>query len=126
MQEVLQSKKSEVTTLEAKQAEFKESVKNLQENYDDEILGQLMHTPGTFFQFSAFLIFKFFIKSRIENQKTIFTSSPAKKYLGTFFTVFFYILLYRQKSNTVSGEFLGRLVLGLEGDMVKVFGATIY
>ena len=32
----------------------------------------------------------------------------------------FITVLYKQKSNTVS-EFLGRLVLGLEGDMVKVF-----
>ena len=38
----------------------------------------------------------------------------------------FITVLYKQKSNTVSGEILGRLVLGLEGDMVKVFGATIY
>ena len=33
---------------------------------------------------------------------------------------------YTNKSNTVPGDFLGRLVLGLEGDMIKVFGATIY
>tara|TARA_Y100000748_G_C15134370_1_gene347421 strand:- start:12 stop:362 length:351 start_codon:yes stop_codon:yes gene_type:complete len=35
-------------------------------------------------------------------------------------------VLYKQTSKTVSGEFLGRLVLGMEGDEVKVFGATIY
>ena len=35
-------------------------------------------------------------------------------------------VLYKQKSNTVTGEFLGRLVLGVEGEMIKVFGATIY
>ena len=35
-------------------------------------------------------------------------------------------VLYKQKSNTLTGEFLGRLVLGMEGEMVKVFGATIY
>ena len=38
----------------------------------------------------------------------------------------FITILYKQKSNTVQGEFLGRLVLGIEGDMIKVFGATIY
>ena len=38
----------------------------------------------------------------------------------------FVTVLYKQKSNTLTGEFLGRLVLGMEGDMVKVFGATIY
>ncbi len=35
-------------------------------------------------------------------------------------------ILYKQTSNTVPGEFLGRLVLGVEDDEVKVFGATIY
>ena len=38
----------------------------------------------------------------------------------------FITVLYKQKSDTVKGEFLGRLVLGVEGDLVKVFGATIY
>ena len=35
-------------------------------------------------------------------------------------------VLFKQKSKEIPGEFLGRLVLGLEGDDVKVFGATIY
>tara|TARA_B100001123_G_scaffold165083_1_gene190205 strand:+ start:323 stop:673 length:351 start_codon:yes stop_codon:yes gene_type:complete len=35
-------------------------------------------------------------------------------------------ILYKQTSNKVSGEFLGRLVLGEEGGLVKVFGATIF
>ena len=35
-------------------------------------------------------------------------------------------ILYKQTSKTITGEFLGRLVLGIEGDEVKVFGATIY
>ena len=34
-------------------------------------------------------------------------------------------VLFKQKSDTVPGEFLGRLVLGVEDDKVKVFGATI-
>ena len=34
--------------------------------------------------------------------------------------------LFKQKSKEIAGEFLGRLVLGTEGDEVKVFGATIY
>ncbi len=38
----------------------------------------------------------------------------------------FITVLYKQTSNSIPGEFLGRLVLGVEGDMVKVFGATIY
>ena len=35
-------------------------------------------------------------------------------------------VLFKQKSNTVPGDFLGRLVLGMEDDEVKVFGATIF
>ena len=38
----------------------------------------------------------------------------------------FVTILYKQTSKTLPGEFLGRLVLGIEGDEVKVFGATIY
>ena len=35
-------------------------------------------------------------------------------------------ILYKQKSKTVSGDFLGRLVLGVEDKEIKVFGATIF
>ena len=35
-------------------------------------------------------------------------------------------IVYKQTSIEVSGDFLGRLVLGDEGDEVKVFGATIF
>jgi len=35
-------------------------------------------------------------------------------------------VLYKQTSNKIPGEFLGRLVLGEEGGLVKVFGATIF
>ena len=35
-------------------------------------------------------------------------------------------VLFKQKSKDIPGEFLGRLVLGIEDDEVKVFGATIY
>ena len=35
-------------------------------------------------------------------------------------------VLFKQKSKEIPGEFLGRLVLGVEGGDVKVFGATIY
>jgi len=38
----------------------------------------------------------------------------------------FVTVLYKQTSDKVSGEFLGRLVLGTEDDKVKVFGATIF
>ncbi len=35
-------------------------------------------------------------------------------------------VLFKQKSTSEQGEFLGRLVLGEEGEAVKVFGATIF
>jgi len=35
-------------------------------------------------------------------------------------------ILYKQTSTKLPGDFLGRLVLGLEGEQVKVFGATIF
>ena len=35
-------------------------------------------------------------------------------------------VLFKQKSKEIEGEFLGRLVLGMEGEEIKVFGATIY
>ena len=38
----------------------------------------------------------------------------------------FVTVLLKQTSKTQVGEYLGRLVLGIEDDAVKVFGATIY
>ena len=35
-------------------------------------------------------------------------------------------VLIKQTNKEIPGEFLGRLVLGVEDEMVKVFGATIY
>ena len=35
-------------------------------------------------------------------------------------------VLIKQTSKEIPGEFLGRLVLGIEDEVVKVFGATIY
>ena len=60
------------------------------------------------------------------NNKLLTSLSEKQEFLGCIRRDKFITVLYKQKSNTVSGEFLGRLVLGLEGDTVKVFGATIY
>ena len=60
------------------------------------------------------------------SNKLLTSLSEKQEFLGCIRRDKFITVLYKQKSNTVSGEFLGRLVLGLEGDMVKVFGATIY
>ena len=38
----------------------------------------------------------------------------------------FVTVLIKQKSEKITGEFLGRLVLGDEDDNIKVFGATIF
>ena len=35
-------------------------------------------------------------------------------------------VLFKQTSKEIPGEFLGRLVLGIEDGEVKIFGATIY
>ena len=35
-------------------------------------------------------------------------------------------VLFKQRSKEIEGEFLVRLVIGMEGEEVKVFGATIY
>ena len=60
------------------------------------------------------------------NNKLLTSLSEKQEFLGCIRRDKFITVLYKQKSNTVTGEFLGRLVLGLEGDTVKVFGATIY
>ncbi len=60
------------------------------------------------------------------SNKLLSSLSKNSKFLGCIRRDKFITVLYKQTSNTVPGEFLGRLVLGIEGDMVKVFGATIY
>ena len=35
-------------------------------------------------------------------------------------------VLIKQTNKELPGEFLGRLVLGVEDNLIKVFGATIY
>ncbi len=60
------------------------------------------------------------------NNKLLTSLSEKQEVLGCIRRDKFITVLYKQKSNTINGEFLGRLVLGVEGDLVKVFGATIY
>jgi len=60
------------------------------------------------------------------SNKLLTSLSEKQEVLGCIRRDKFITVLYKQTSNTVSGEFLGRLVLGVEGEMVKVFGATIY
>ena len=60
------------------------------------------------------------------NNKLLTSLSNKKEVLGCLRRNLHVTILYKQTSNTVPGEFLGRLVLGVEDDEVKVFGATIY
>ena len=48
------------------------------------------------------------------------------KALGCLRRGLYVTVLYKQTSNKISGEFIGRLVLGEENGSVKVFGATIF
>ena len=60
------------------------------------------------------------------NNKLLTSLSEKQEFLGCIRRNQFITVLYKQTSNTIAGEFLGRLVLGVEDGEVKVFGATIY
>ena len=60
------------------------------------------------------------------NNKLLTSLSENQEFLGTIRRNQFITILYKQTSQTMTGEFLGRLVLGVEDGNVKVFGATIY
>ena len=60
------------------------------------------------------------------NNKILTSLSDKREFLGCIRRNLHVTVLYKQTSNTVPGDFLGRLVLGVEDDEVKVFGATIY
>ena len=60
------------------------------------------------------------------NNKLLTNLSKQKEFLGCLKRNNFVTVLFKQKSVTVPGEFLGRLVLGVEDDKIKVFGATIF
>ena len=60
------------------------------------------------------------------NNKLLTSLSDKREVLGCLKRNLHVTVLYKQTSNTVPGDFLGRLVLGVEDDEVKVFGATIY
>ena len=60
------------------------------------------------------------------NNKLLTSLSEKKQVLGCLRRNLHITIIYKQTSNTVPGDFLGRLVLGIEDGEVKVFGATIY
>ena len=60
------------------------------------------------------------------NNKLLTDLSKKREFLGCLRRNNFVTVIFKQKSDTVPGDFLGRLVLGFEDDKVKVFGATIF
>ena len=60
------------------------------------------------------------------NNKLLTSLSEKQEFLGCIRRAQFIAVLYKQTSDTMPGEFLGRLVLGVEDGAIKVFGATIY
>jgi len=60
------------------------------------------------------------------NNKLLTSLSKQREFFGCLRRNNHVTVLYKQTSDEVSGEFLGRLVLGVEDDKVKVFGATIF
>ena len=60
------------------------------------------------------------------NNKLLTSLSKKREFLGCLRRNNFVTVLFKQMSDTVPGDFIGRLVLGVEDDKVKVFGATIF
>ena len=60
------------------------------------------------------------------SNKLISSLAEGCKAIGCLRRGIYITILYKQTSTEIPGDFLGRLVLGDEGDEVKVFGATIF
>ena len=60
------------------------------------------------------------------NNKLLTSLSQQREFLGCLRRNNFITVLFKQTSDVVLGDFLGRLVLGTEDEKVKVFGATIF
>ena len=60
------------------------------------------------------------------NNKLLTNLSEKREFLGCLRRNNFITVIIKQKSDTVPGDFLGRLVLGVEDEQIKVFGATIF
>ena len=60
------------------------------------------------------------------NNKLLTSLSEENEVFGCLRRDQFITVLYKQSSKTLPGDFLGRLVLGVEDNQIKVFGATIY
>ena len=60
------------------------------------------------------------------NNKIITNLEETYKPFGTLRRGDHITVLIKQTNKEIPGEFLGRLVLGVEDDEIKIFGATIY
>jgi len=60
------------------------------------------------------------------NNKLLTNLSLDREFLGCLRRNDYITVLLKQKSDKVPGDFLGRLVLGVEDGQIKVFGATIF
>ena len=60
------------------------------------------------------------------SNELISSLSENHKALGCLRRGSYVTVIYKQTSTKISGEFIGRLVLGEENGTVKVFGATIF
>ena len=60
------------------------------------------------------------------NNEVVTNLSNERQFLGCIRRDDFITVLYKQTSTKIQGEFLGRLVLGIEDNQVKIFGATIF
>ena len=79
--------------------------------------------------FSAKMLFganEIEIGKQWSNNKLLTSLSKKRKFFGCLRRNNHVTVLYKQTSDEISGEFLGRLVLGIEDDEVKIFGATIF
>mgnify|MGYP001218235142 FL=1 len=60
------------------------------------------------------------------SNKMLTTLSTDRECFGCLRRKDYVTVLFKQTSTEIPGEYLGRLVLGIEDDSVKVFGATIF
>jgi len=60
------------------------------------------------------------------SNKLLTNLSHDREFLGCLRRNGFVTVLLKQKSDKIPGDFLGRLVLGVEDEQIKVFGATIF
>ena len=60
------------------------------------------------------------------NNELLINLSNEKVFLGCLRRNNFITVLFKQNSTKVPGDYLGRLVLGIEDEEIKIFGATIF